>query len=149
MKFTLNALHLGAEKIQVLVKATGAVTVKKPHLVTTLADFPAGSAVEKPLSDMRLDVQLTGKAMRIAVEVYSNEIAVTEFIERTHPDDKHVVTHPTYRTVLNTEARLFAKTISNQPFDNDILDVVRAALAQGRAEAEQLREELRKHKTVC
>lgn len=141
MKFNIQMTHLRGATLRIAVNTDGSVVAICGD--TVIAQFGEGSVEHQPLTDMVLDVVL-GNGKYLNVMVAANDINAWE-----NDDVGCQVTHPSYRDVSNTEARLFAKTISNRSLSNDTLDVVRAALAHGRAEAEQLREELRKHKMVC
>jgi hypothetical protein len=136
MKFNIPMVHLRGATLRIAVTTDGSVVAMCGD--TVIAQFGAGSVEHQPPTDMTLDVVL-GDGKRLNVEIDANDIRAYEYGGEVNVD------HPSYRTVLNTEAREFAKTITKESLTNNTLDVVRAALT----EVEQLREELRKHKMVC
>lgn len=147
MKFNIPMVHLQGAVLRIAVITDGSVVATCGD--TVIAQFGAASVEQQPLTDMVLDVKLND-GERLNVEIDANDIRAYEY------GGEVTIDHPSYRSVLNSEARMFAKTICKQTLGNEILDVVRAALAHAqdeadalRAEVEQLREELRKHKMVC
>ena len=134
MKFNIPMVHLQGAVLRIAVITDGSVVAMCGD--TVIAQFGAGSVEHQPLTDMVLDMKL-GDGERLTVEIDANDIRVNEY------GDEESIYHPSYRSVLNNEAREFAKTITNQPLTNDILDVVRAALTHAQDEVGQLCEELR------
>ena len=134
MKFNIPMVHLQGATLCIAVITDGSVVAMCGD--TVIAQFGKGSVEYQPLTDMALDVNLK-EGERLTIEIDANDIRVSEY------GDEESIYHPSYRTVLNTEAREFAKTITNQSLTNDVLDVVRAALEYAQDEVGQLREELR------
>ena len=133
MKFNIPMTHLQGAVLRIAVITGGSVVATCGD--TVIAQFGEGSVEEQPITDMVLDVMLK-YGSSLTVEIDANNIRANEY------GDDVAIYHPSYRDMLNSEARMFAKTICTQTLSNDILDVVRAALTHARDEADALRAEL-------
>lgn len=134
MKFNIPMVHLRGATLRIAVTTDGSVVAMCGD--TVIAQFGEGSVEQKPSTDMMLDVFL-GDGERLTVEIDAKDIRVNEY------GYEESIYHPSYRSVLNNEAREFARTICKQSLTNDIVDVVRAALTHAQDEVGQLRDELR------
>lgn len=140
MKFNIQMTHLRGAPLRIAVNTDGSVVAICGE--TVIAQFGEGSVEQQPPTDMTLDVFL-GNGKYLNVMVAANDISAWE-----DDDVGCQVTHQSYRDVLNTEARTFANAICKRNFNNDTLDVVRAALTHAWDEVGQLREELRVARTM-
>lgn len=126
MKIVFNAAQFAGDTITIDATQTGAVTVVNGYR-TVFMSCP-DSALHRPhFGSMTHRVKLSDLCAHLSIEVTHNDILVVE-MPFTTPFE---LAHPSYRDVLNQGAAEFA-SVFGQQYTNDTLDVIRAALEQGK-----------------
>lgn len=127
MNTEFNARYLAGKTITIDVTSAGSVVVA--HEREAVFKTCAGFTIQGPrFGSMTHRVKLTDTCTTLFINVTSDDIVVVEKPSELWKCD---VRHPSYRDVLNKGARKFAEDWFLN-LDNDILDLVRAALEHGK-----------------